>query len=87
MGSCNNVHLLWTILTFDMVDCLVNFQGLMLIFDFPLRATRGQLSTPNLPGGGSEGFNQRTEDVVEERGERRPHCSHALLHRNTPAAE
>lgn len=46
------------------------------IFFFPLRATRGHLSATDLPGGGSQGFNQCTEDVVETRGESQLQSSH-----------
>lgn len=47
-------------------------------FDF-VRASRGQLSSTDLPSGWSQGFNQCTEDLVEKRGEKfrliTPHMS------------
>lgn len=58
--------------------------GLIVFFFLSLRATRRQLSTTNLPSGGSEGFNQCTEDLVEKRGESRSQCSHGHLCIPTP---
>lgn len=43
--------------------------SLKVLLLLSLRASRGQLSTTSLLGGGSQGFNQCTEDLVETRGE------------------
>lgn len=74
----NSLHLLWTILNMKFFLWFKRKSLILLLFS-PLRASRGQLSTTNLPSGGSEGFNQCTEDLVETRGESWPQLSHGHL--------
>lgn len=54
---------------FSFLSAVFFFNRFNSFYISQLRATRRQLSAIDLPSGGSEGFNQCTEDLVETRGE------------------
>lgn len=64
-----NIMYLETFDIFQFSLCCFFFYRFNSFYISQLRATRRQLSAIDLPSGGSEGFNQCTEDLVETRGE------------------
>lgn len=64
-----NIMYLETFDIFQFSLCCFFFNRFNSFYISQLRATRRQLSAIDLPSGGSEGFNQCTEDLVETRGE------------------